>query len=115
VRGCPTVVTTNRYGCIQFIIREDKNVEEDIRIPSLNGARVLVIENDPFVAAELDLMVEDAGGEVVALAGSHHDALTLLAREPVDAAILGGDLPDDEATSVAEELKRRGIPFVLHH
>jgi hypothetical protein len=54
-RGCPTVVTANRYGA--FIIREDKEVEEDIRIPSLNGARVLVIENDPFVAAELDLMV----------------------------------------------------------
>jgi DNA-binding NarL/FixJ family response regulator len=88
---------------------------EDREMPSLNGARVLVIQNDPFVAAELDLMVEDAGGEVVALAGSHHDTLTLLARELVDAAILGRDLPGDEGTSVAEELKRRGIPFVLHH
>ena len=85
-------------------------MEEDCLMPPLNGARVLVIENDPFVAAELDLMVEEAGGEVVALAGSHSDALTLLGREPVDAAIVGRDLPDGEGTSIGEELKRRGIP-----
>ena len=86
-------------------------MEEDCLMPPLNGARVLVIENDPFVAAELDLLVEDAGGEVVALAGSHRDALTLLGREPVDAAIVGRDLPDGEGTSIGEELKRRGIPW----
>ena len=27
----------------------------------LKGARVLVVHSDPFVAAHLDLMVEDAG------------------------------------------------------
>ena len=69
-------------------------MEEDCLMPPLNGARVLVIEHDPFVAAELDLMVEDAGGEVVALAGSHRDVLTLLGQEPVDVAIVGRDLPD---------------------
>jgi CheY-like chemotaxis protein len=82
--------------------------------PSLDGARVLVIENDPFTAADLDLLVEDAGGEVVALAGSHHDALTLLGREPVDAAIVSPDLPDGGGPSVVAELNRRGIPFVFH-
>jgi DNA-binding response OmpR family regulator len=95
------------------IPKEANKVEEDSRMSSwLKGARVLVIENDPFIAAELDLMVEDAGGEVVALAGSYHDAVTLLGREPVDGAILGCDLPHDEGPSVEEELKRLGIPFV---
>jgi hypothetical protein len=83
---------------------KDNTVEEDCLMPPLNGARVLVIENDPFVAAELDLLVEDAGGEVVALAGSHRVALTLLGREPVDAAIVGRDLPEGEGTSIGEEL-----------
>ena len=68
-------------------------MQEDCLTPPLNSARVLVIENDPFVAAELDLLVEDAGGEVVALAGSHRDALTLLGREPVDAAIVASRSP----------------------
>ena len=86
-------------------------MEEDCLMPPLNGARVLVIEHDPFVAAELDLMVEDAGGEVVALAGSQRDVLTLLGQEPVDAAIVGRDLPDGGGTLIVEELKRRGIPW----
>src|SRR5215208_6565231 len=87
---------------------------EQKSVPSLNGARVLVVQNDPFIAADLDLMVEDAGGEVVALAGSLHDALTLLRQEPIDAAIVDPDLGEGEGAFVVEELKRRDIPFVLY-
>ena len=41
--------------------------DDQIELPSLNGARVLVVQNDPFIAADLDLMIDDAGGKVVAL------------------------------------------------
>jgi DNA-binding NarL/FixJ family response regulator len=83
-------------------------------IPSLNGARVLVVQNDPFIAADLDLIIDDAGGEVVALAGSLHDALVLLGQKLIDAAIVDPNLDENEGLVVIEELKRLHIPFVLY-
>jgi len=88
--------------------------DDQIELPALNGARVLVVQNDPFIAADLDLMIDDAGGKVVALAASRDDALLLLGREPIDAAVVDPNLGDGEAASLIEALNRREIPFVIY-
>ena len=88
--------------------------DDQIELPALNGARVLVAQNDPFIAADLDLMIDDAGGKVVALAASRDDALFLLRREPIDAAVVDPNLGDGEAASLIEALNRRDIPFVIY-
>src|SRR3954471_16063742 len=88
--------------------------DDQIELPSLKGARVLVVQNDPFIAADLDLMIDDAGGKVVALAASRDDALSLLGREPIDAAVVDPNLGDGEAASLIEALNRRDIPFVIY-
>ena len=61
---------------------------DEMVMPSLMGARVLLVQNDPFVAADLDLMIDEAEGKVVAIATSREDALSLLDHEPVDIAII---------------------------
>jgi|1186.fasta_scaffold316170_1 DNA-binding NarL/FixJ family response regulator len=83
-------------------------------MPSLKGARVLVVQNDPFVAADVDLMIDEAEGEVVALATSPKDALWLLDHESIDTAVVDPNLGDHEAASVMEALSNRGIPFVAY-
>jgi CheY-like chemotaxis protein len=88
--------------------------DDQIELPALNGARVLVVQDDPFIAADLDLMIDDAGGKVVALAASRDDALFLLGREPIDAAVVDPNLGDGEAASLIEALNRREIPFVIY-
>ena len=88
--------------------------DDQIELPALNGARVLVVQNDPFIAADLDLMIDDAGGKVVALAAGRDDALSLLGREPIDAAVVDPNLGDGEAASLIEALNRRDIPFVIY-
>ena len=88
--------------------------DDQIELPALNGARVLVAQNDQFIAADLDLMIDDAGGKVVALAASRDDALSLLGREPIDAAVVDPNLGDGEAASLIEALNRRDIPFVIY-
>jgi len=88
--------------------------DEQIELPALNGARVLVVQNDPFIAADLDLMIDEAGGKVVALAANRDDALSLLRREPIDAAVVDPNLGDGEAASLIEALNRRDIPFVIY-
>jgi hypothetical protein len=87
--------------------------DDQIELPALNGARVLVVQNDPFIAADLDLTIDDAGGKVVALAAAgRDDALSLLGREPIDAAVVDPNLGDGDAASLA--LNRRDIPFVIY-
>jgi DNA-binding NtrC family response regulator len=94
---------------------KDETMHDDqIELPALNGARVLVAQNDPFIAADLDLMIDDAGGKVVALAANRDDALSLLGREPIDAAVVDPNLGDGEAASLIEALNRRAIPFVIY-
>jgi CheY-like chemotaxis protein len=88
--------------------------DDQIELPALNGARVLVVQNDPFIAADLELMIDDAGGKVVALAAGRDDALSLLGREPIDAAVVDPNLGDGEAASLIEALNRRDIPFVIY-
>ena len=84
--------------------------EDETLMPSLKGARVLVVQNDLFVAADLDLMIDEAGGRVVALTTSPEDAISLLDQEPIDIAIVDSNLGD--AASVLEALNRRGTPYV---
>ena len=87
---------------------------DEMLMPSLKGARVLVVQNDPFVAADLDLMIDEAEGKVVAIATSREDALSLLDHDPVDSAIVDPNLGDGEAASVIATLNKCGVPFVTY-
>jgi DNA-binding response OmpR family regulator len=80
----------------------------------LNGARVLVVEDETLIAMALADTFEDAGAEVVGPAASVRDAFQLLGRQDIDAAILDVNLLDGEVTPVAEHLVARGVPILLY-
>ncbi|MGI8842038.1 MAG: hypothetical protein ACR2F8_14860 [Caulobacteraceae bacterium] len=79
----------------------------------LKQARVLVADDEPFIALDLALAVEDAGGEVVGPAASVKEALALLAATPVVGAILDVTLSDADVTAVAEHLIAHDVPLIL--
>ncbi|HVY57835.1 MAG TPA: response regulator [Xanthobacteraceae bacterium] len=80
----------------------------------LDGARVLVVEDEFIVSLELQMILADAGADVVGPCRTAQDAFSLLDQDGLSAALL--DLRLGEATSVpvARELERRGIPFVFY-
>lgn len=80
---------------------------------SLNGALVLVAEDEPFFALDVALAIEDAGGEVVGPAASVREAQALFEAKPIDGAILDVNLIDGDITPVAEAILRLGIPVIL--
>jgi CheY-like chemotaxis protein len=80
----------------------------------LNRAPILIVEDEPFIALELQLSVEEAGGQVVGPVGSASAALTLLQSCVVAAAILDVHLSDRDVTPVAEALVALKIPMVFH-
>jgi DNA-binding response OmpR family regulator len=80
----------------------------------LNHVSVLVAEDQPFIALDLALAVEDAGGKVVGPAASCEEALTLLATGIVGAAILDVNLVDGDCSAVVEVLVGLDVPFIVH-
>lgn len=72
----------------------------------LNGALVLLAQDEPFIALDLALAIEDAGGEVVGPAASVTEALALIEARPIVAAILDVNLIDGDITPVAEVVLR---------
>lgn len=79
----------------------------------LNGALVLLAQDEPFIALDLALAIEDAGGEVVGPAASVTEALALIEARPIVAAILDVNLIDGDITPVAEVVLRLGLPVLL--
>lgn len=79
----------------------------------LNQTCVLVAEDEPFIALDLALAVEDAGGEVVGPASSCEEAMTLLATRAVGAAILDVNLLDGDCSAVVERLVSLGVPVII--
>lgn len=88
--------------------------QDDFHADVLGGARVLIIDDSFFIAADLDLIIEDAGGRTVALAGTIEQALQVLAQERVDAVILEHKLKEGDANAVLDALRRRGIPVLIY-
>ena len=80
----------------------------------LNGARILLVEDDFILMSELQSIVSDAGGDIVGLCYTASDALALARKDDIDAAVLDFQLGRETSTAAAQELARRGIPFMFY-
>lgn len=81
---------------------------------TLEGKRVLVVEDEPFIAFDIADAIENEGGNVVGPAMSIRAALQILSKEAVDGAILDVNLPDGDIGPVIATLEERGIFCVIH-
>jgi PAS domain S-box-containing protein len=80
---------------------------------TLDGVQVLIVSDDIFVAAELDLLIDEAGGVAVAIAATGSEALALLGECQIDATLVSLPLRDGHGPLI-DALVRQNIPFVLH-
>ncbi len=80
---------------------------------SLDGLRVLVVEDEFMVSAALETTLTDLGCTVVGPAARLRQALRLAESEALDGAIVDLNLAGEEAYPVAEALAARGVPFMF--
>lgn len=78
-----------------------------------NSRRILIVEDESFVVIELVEEVERSGGAVVGPVPTVAEALALLDRHKIDAAILDVQLLDGEISPVALRLIEQGTPLVF--
>jgi PAS domain S-box-containing protein len=80
---------------------------------SLAGKRVIVIEDEPLVAMDLESCLATAGCEVVGTAGTVREAKALCGEAQCDAALIDVNLAGYPVDELAATLTKRNIPFAF--
>jgi DNA-binding response OmpR family regulator len=80
----------------------------------LSGVRVLVVEDDPLLAMDLDATLVEAGAVVVSLCQTLDEAMVRADDDDFAVAVLDFGLGSDTVSPVARRLVNRGVPFVLY-
>ena len=75
-------------------------------------ARILLVEDEPLIALELEELLIEAGFKV-AIAGQLEKALALIEHAAFDAAIIDANLAGVSANPLASALTGRGLPFIV--
>ncbi|GJE44017.1 response regulator [Methylobacterium soli] len=83
------------------------------RPTSLAGRRVLVVEDEYFIAMDMEYWLQEAGAEVAGPVPDTEQALALIEAGPLDAAVLDVNLMSETVYAVADRLKERGVPYLF--
>ncbi len=75
--------------------------------------RVLIVEDEFFIALDIGQQLADAGFEVVGPAPSVSKALNLVAEQGCDVAVLDVNLGGETSEPVAQKLRQSDKPFVV--
>lgn len=78
-----------------------------------SGVRVLVVEDEPLIALELEDMLTELGCSVAGRAARLAPAVRLAADLEFDVAVLDVNLGEARVTPAAEVIAGRGIPIVF--
>lgn len=81
--------------------------------PSLAGAKVLVLEDDYYLATDLQEALEGAGATVIGPCADAPGALRLLVEQRPDCALLDVNLGHGPSYELPRELTRSGVPFAF--
>src|SRR5262245_22360744 len=80
----------------------------------LEGRRILVIEDEYFLAEDICSVLRGLGADIIGPAGEVGDAIGIMnSAEIIDAAVLDVNLKDVSILPVADRLRARNIPFVF--
>ncbi len=79
---------------------------------SLQGTRVLVVEDEAMLSLSLEDMLRDLGCVVAGTAAKLDDAMELARTSEFDVALLDVNIGGKRVDPVAEAIKARGMPIV---
>ncbi len=80
----------------------------------LEGVRVLVVEDDAILLMELEMILRDAGADVVGACRTVKDALAIVHNKPVAVAVLDVRIGGDTIAPVVRQLSKHGTPFLFY-
>lgn len=78
------------------------------------GKRILVVEDEPLIAVDLEAAITDAGATVVGPVYTLEQGLLLGGSEALDGAIVDMNLRGESASALLRCLLDRSIPCIVH-
>jgi DNA-binding response OmpR family regulator len=79
----------------------------------LDGHRILVVEDEYFIADDLSRALQRQGAEVIGPVPDLAAGLVLAEHEQLDGAVLDVNLGGDMSYPIADALGARGVPFLF--
>lgn len=79
----------------------------------LGNMRILIVEDEPLVAMELAMEIEDNGGIALGPASSCEQAIGIIEKARPDLALLDGNLNGERIDPVADALAAQDTPFAF--
>ena len=80
---------------------------------SLQGVRVLLVEDEAIIAMTAEDMLEELGCALAATASTLEEAAACVEQRAFDVALLDINLNGQQSLPVAARLKEKGTPFVF--
>lgn len=80
----------------------------------VSGLRILVAEDEPLIAMEMEEVFQDHGGVVIGPFPTLRALLAAAEKGAFDVAILDVRLGSEECFPAAERLQAAGVPIVFH-
>ncbi len=87
--------------------------EANSHVNPLRGLRILIVEDNPYIALALEEMLIEQGLAFAGVASTIEQALCLAASGQIDLALLDVNIGERKIDPVAETLTRRGKPFIF--
>lgn len=81
--------------------------------PNINGASILVVEDEPLIVMDISMAFEKTGAHLTTTNTIKHAKL-LVEHDGLSAAILDHALPDGDCTALCTRLTERSIPFMVY-
>lgn len=83
-------------------------------VDHLQGSRILVVEDEYYVALQVEQELSEAGAVIIGPVPSVDAALAMIDRaHSIDAAMLDINLNGQEVFTVADRLMAEGVPFLF--
>jgi DNA-binding response OmpR family regulator len=83
-------------------------------VPALQGARVLVVEDDVLLLMEIESILLEAGAEIAGCCQTVQEGLAAAKLDGVGAAVLDVRVGRETIAPVARLLADRGTPFMFY-
>jgi DNA-binding response OmpR family regulator len=80
---------------------------------SLDGRRILIVEDEALIAMQLENALAEAGCTVVGPAARLSEAFDLIYSSPIDAALLDVNVAGERSYALADILRSKNIPYAF--